>query len=84
MRWWQQEGSQQCCDGRRSRGICSLFGEREVPEARAILLTPARKHRMPIGMVDRDIFGSEDNGASVVNKGTQANEGVREGWHNMP
>ena len=60
-----------------------MFGEREVPEARAILLTPACKDWMSIGMVDRDIGGGEDNGASVVNKGTQADEGVREGRHNM-
>ena len=61
-----------------------MFGEREMPEAQAILLTPACKHWMPIGMVDHDIFGGEDHGASVVNKGTQANEGVREGRHNVP
>ncbi len=60
-----------------------MFGEREVPEARAILLTPTSKHWMSIGLVDRDICGGEDNGASVVNKGTQADEGVWEGWHNM-
>ena len=61
-----------------------MFGEREVPEARAILLTPTCKHWMSIGLVDRDICGGEDNGASVVNKGTQADEGVREGRHNVP
>ena len=60
-----------------------MFGEREVPKAQAILLTPACKDWMSIGMVDRDIGGGEDNGASVVNKGTQADEGVREGQDNM-
>ena len=61
-----------------------MFGEREVPEAWAILLTPACKDWVSIGMVDRDICGGEDNGASVVNKGTQADEGVREGRHDVP
>ncbi len=60
-----------------------MFGEREVPVVWAILLTPACKDWMSIEMVDRDIGGGEDNGASVVNKGTQADEGVQEERHNM-
>ena len=60
-----------------------MFGEREVPEARASLLTPTCKNGMSIGMVDRDRCSGEDNGASLVSKGTQADEGVREGRHNM-
>ena len=60
-----------------------MFGEREVPEARASLLAPACKNGMSIGMVDSDCCRSEDNGASLVSKGTQPNEGMREGRHNM-
>jgi hypothetical protein len=60
-----------------------VFGERKVPEARASLLVPTCKNGMSIGMVDSDCCCGEDNGASLVSKGTQANEGVQEGWHNM-
>ncbi len=60
-----------------------MFGEREAPEAQASLLTPTCKNGMSIGMVNSDCFCSEDNGASSVSKGTQADEDVWEGRHNM-
>ncbi len=60
-----------------------MFGEREVPEARASLLMLTCKNGMSIEMVDHDCCSGEDNGASLVSKGTQANEGVWEGQHNM-
>ncbi len=60
-----------------------MFGEQEVPEARASLLALTCKKGMSIGMLDSDCCSGEDNGASLVSKGTQADEGVREGRHNM-
>jgi hypothetical protein len=60
-----------------------MFGEREVPEAWASLLTPTCENGVSIGMVDRDCCSGEDNGASLVSNGTQADEGVWEGRHNM-
>ena len=42
-----------------------MFGEREVPEARASLLAPTCKNRMSIGMVDSDCCSGEDNGACL-------------------
>jgi hypothetical protein len=60
-----------------------MLGEREEPEVRASLLAPTCKNGMSIGVVDSDCCRGEDNGASLVNKGTQADEGVWEGWHNM-